>query len=193
MVVSCCPSVMPVTLSHAQELIQCPKEFLIRGTKDGDVKHWEAGKERHGNQPTATFRCRLRESSGIPPGLWFHAIVWPRWPSTVTISMAIDIPGVRGTKTLYRLEVDPSSTHTNRGNCAQYANRFFATGESHEHSLIYNVDDPKLLISDLGSPCAVPVVEPLESFETALNFACARLNIRNTEEFPPPNLQLPLV
>ena len=159
---------MHITLSHAQELIRRPKQFLIRGAKDGDVKHWEAGRERNGDEPIAIFRCRLRELSGIPPGLWFHAIIWPRWPTTMTISMSVDIPGVRGSRPLYRLEVDPSSTHSNRANCGEYASRFFDVGESHEHSLLYNVDDPNLLITEgKSSPCAAPVGDVPNSVEIA--------------------------
>lgn len=186
---------MPIPLKDAKELLRIEKFFVIHSAQPGELRHWEASKERNKTEPVAIFRCRLREASALPRGLWFHAIIWPRYPKTMTIQMGLELPNVKGHQNLYRLENDPSNTHHNRSSCGGgYANHFFGVGESHEHSFLHNVDGQDELVSNLGSsPCAIPITEELTDFSQALAFVCKRLNISNPGDVPLPNLQLPLV
>lgn len=186
---------MPIPLKDAQELLRVEKFFVSHSARPGEVRNWEAGRERNKTEPVAIFRCRLRQAATLPRGLWFHATVWPRYPQTMTLQMTLESPNVKAHQILYRLENDPSTTHHNRPSYgAGYANHFFGVGESHEHSFLHNADGQDELISTLGSsPCAIPIAEDLRDFSQALEFVSKRLNISNPGEVPLPKLQLPLV
>jgi hypothetical protein len=178
---------MSLLLSHAREMLHAQK-WLLR-----DELRWETGNDKIANF-VWKLKSRNRTVSSLPRGLWFRIETWQKYPKVATFSLTCDVPKSRTHLVLYRMELNPFSSHANLGpGPSALSGTFIQAGVTHEHSYEFydGMEDCEI---QLGvTPMAQITNQPPINFDSALTYVCDKLRIENRGDIPPAPLQQELV
>ncbi len=166
--------------AEAEEIFRASKT-LVRPLS------WDSSSKSGRNQ--SCLECRVEFGSAMPRGVFFRAITYPRFLETFTFQLECERLEARAHVTLYRLEVNPLSAHTNKFYGApEIQGEFFPAGKTHEHDFHDSLTDTGGLRSNSCAQ-ARAITLPSSDFATALRIVCSRINIVNGLIMPNPPSQ----
>lgn len=177
---------MGLSLTDARWLIECEKHLIV-----GDSRWISRPPRNKKSGETHLFECRVGTTGAMPRGLWFRAVLFPRYPDTATIQVDCDQPDTRSHMTLYRVEWRPLSGHFNAldGRPEEFAGMMFSPGDTHEHCCLDHASESEDLIKPPGVHLARPISPDFRNFAQVLAHACGKLRIMNPDAIPPPEDQ----
>lgn len=174
---------MLLGMAEARRFLTCEKRLV-------GIKPWLPCANRDGRADKHIFEARVEVDETLPRGLWFRAIAYPRFPGVGTFQLECDRPDSRTHDEIYRLDWRPLRSHPNPFfGPPEYRGHTFQVGETHDHSCSDNGDQDGEAVRPGPLKYGRPVTPDPDSFQEALNLACAKLNISNCSEIPRPEFQ----
>lgn len=125
-------------------------------------------------------------------GLRFKAVAFKNMPEeAVTFQLEYYDPRRRG-GAMSRIEWRPIKGHTNK-NCGPAELRNVPITGSHIHPFPDNWAHSAGEVRKGGLPIAIPILEPLQTFEDSIDFAAKAFNLSGLEFVRRPQWELPLL
>lgn len=169
---------MDLSIKEAQRIYQSEK-YLIEPIR------WEDVPNRKYKSPQSKIECRISINDAIQRNIFFRIVSNPVYPQTLMFQLEVNSLDSRTNIPLYRLDVNPSSAHTNLLTASdELSGLFFQIGETHEHIFLDNLTNDGSEIRKQSDAIARRINEPPDTFMSCLNYICGKLNIMNYNAIP---------
>lgn len=165
---------------------------IFRATKTvAPPFEWETVSANNKNEQRRRFEGRIRLDGTIPRGVWLRIMVFPNSLVRSVFQLECDIPESRSHLPLYRLEVDPLTSHPNKLYGVDEINGLFIdVGVTHEHVFYDSLkDDGTFRNIRRCDEQARIVINPPSDFMDALQYVSTKINLTNSDQIPPLNAQ----
>lgn len=169
---------MNLSIEEALHIYQSEK-YLIEPLRWVDVPN------RKYKSPQSKIECRISINDAIQRNIFFRIVSNPVHPQTLMFQLEVNSLDSRTNIPLYRLDVNPSSAHTNILTTSdELSGHFFSIGETHEHIFLDNLTHDGSEIRKQSDTIARPIYNPPDTFVSCIDYICDKLNIINCSAIP---------
>jgi hypothetical protein len=173
---------MPIPFQEADLIFRSEKRLV-------PPCRWEPIENREKKEEKRRLETRIEMGGGIRRGIWFRAMLFPRYLNTACFQLECQMPDRRQRVTLYRFEWNPIQAHTNKMYGPPEVNGLYiGPGQTHEHSFYDGLKDDGELRSQPDEQ-AREVRDRMPDFGSGLAYVCSRINVMNGDAVPLPGDQ----